>query len=286
MTTKNSNIFLATFITTLIPATIVADVRLSVDTFADIPFQLKQSEQGSLDDFPRNLASNGSVLNGEPVNGPLDSIRYDIPSQFCYKGLQNQFCRNNDQFLRSNIDNEANRRRVRFEQPHDMLPCRQPVSSMVPMEYQRGQTVQLPLTWNNQHDSSCEVNLWYNQMNDLCPVKRPFKCGGGYANANYEVKIPLNVPGCASREDGCFLQMYGHSVEPRTYAMCIHFVLSDAPAVAADTADPLIEEGDMCIRQDPIYFQDSYDTSHFDSEYSVYRGQQKPFARDEILAVL
>jgi len=70
-----------------------------------------------------------------------------------------QASKNNlDQFIRSNIDNEQNGRNTKTEKPMDMLPCRQTIPLRNPMTWAEGENIQLPIRWNNPHNSECEVS--------------------------------------------------------------------------------------------------------------------------------
>ena len=141
----------------------------------------------------------------------------------------------------------------------------------------------------------------------------------------FEAKVPIDFPGCENPEDGCFLQLYGHSVETRTYASCINFVLKADPSprcvktttyagqtpqkpyiaskqeifrvngTPKDDMKPLSggdkvpngqEDIPVTIFQKAIHYWDSYDKSHIDSSFSGYRGQQRDFVRDEVLAAI
>jgi hypothetical protein len=151
--------------------------------------------------------------------------------------------------------------------------------------------------WANPHDSDCEINIWVNGMIQVAPIKRPFNCGGGYKNQRFTATIPLDFPGCALPEDNCVMQIYAHSVEPRSYAIGIDFVLSGDPIKLNNTV-PLRQPSTNPINstlpnskdvhatyfQRPILYSDAFDTSHVDHLYSFYRGQQRAFIRDNILA--
>ena len=198
----------------------LADVRFS--SKIGNGFQFRQ------EGVPLNVDANGNELPDEPGAGTL---AYRVPSTFGYDALEDQKDNNNDQFLRSNIDNEANQRNTADEAPQDMLPCRQPTTNnqQYEMQFQLGETVQLPLRWNNPHDSDCELNIWSGQMDQVATLRQPYNCGGGYQNELFNATFPLDFQGCRTPEDGCVLQFYAHSVEPRTYAACIDFFLTDAP---------------------------------------------------------
>jgi hypothetical protein len=153
------------------------------------------------------------------------------PSTWGYANLVLQKRNNNDQFWRSNIDNEQNKRKPDSEIAQDMLPFRQPAAGMV-MDVTIGKPITLPIRWNNMHDSSCEVNIWMDNQTTVVPIKRPFNCGGGYANQRFFATIPNDFVGCSQATDNCVLQIYAHSVEPRTYAMALNIVVKNATAPA------------------------------------------------------
>jgi hypothetical protein len=205
------------------------------------------------------------------------------PDTFGYQGIINQKKTNYDQFLRSNIDNEANKRNAAKEAPLDMLPCRQDAKGPR-MQFTRGASNEMPLRWNNPHDSDCEVNIWVDGMTKVAPIKRPFNCGGGYQDQKFTFTIPSDFPGCENESDNCVLQIYGHSVEPRTYAMCIDFTLAKGNGNATPTLGP--KDVQKTQFQPAIHYHDSFDTSHVDSAYSGYRGQQGEFIRDELKAAI
>lgn len=215
------------------------------------------------------------------------SLSYRVPSTYGYKGLENQKKNNYDTFLRSNIDNEANKRNVRRERPMDMMPCRQDAKGNL-NTFSRGQPIRVPLRWNNPHDSSCEVNIWVNNMTQVAPVKRPFHCGGGFQDQAFQVTIPQDFPGCESASDSCVMQIYGHSVEPRTYAICLDFVLARNPAPIAAVAKRQYGSTPglnipVTTFQKAIHYADSYDTARVDSQYSGYRGQQREFLLPHVM---
>jgi hypothetical protein len=215
------------------------------------------------------------------------NLKYRVPSTFNYAGLINEKANNNDNFLRSNIDNEANKRKL-TEPAIDMLPCRQDARGQV-NTFARGETIQMPLRWNNPHDASCEVNIWTKNFTKVAPIKRPFHCGGGYQDQAFNVTIPKDFPECERESDVCVIQIYGHSVEPRTYAICLDFVLNPQPA-PADVSDAQEPEKpapgyDIPVTnfRQPIHYNDSFDTAQVDSQYSGYRGQQKEYALAHVL---
>lgn len=148
------------------------------------------------------------------VNQVACGMVWRIPSTFGYQGIINQKKENNDQFLRSNIDNEANQRNAATEPAQDMLPFRQRAKGeirVIPV----GQPQDLPLRWNNPHDSECEVNIFMDGLTNVVPIRRPFPSGGGYADHMHSFTIPSDFKYCRSARDKCVIQVYCHSVEPR-----------------------------------------------------------------------
>jgi hypothetical protein len=130
------------------------------------------------------------------------------------------------------------------------------------------------------------VNIWVDGMSRVAPIRRPFPCGGGYQDQRFAFAIPTDFPAgkCENPNENCVLQIYGHSVEPRTYAMCIDFTL--ATGVANATASLTPNDVRTTQFQKAIHYHDSFDTSHVDSAYSGYRGQQGSFIRDELKAAI
>lgn len=90
------------------------------------------------------------------ANTPITGHR--VPSTFGYARLRAQKVNNNDQFLRSNIDNEANKRNAASEPAQDMTPFRQFAKGAV-MTFQRGQPIPIPLKWNNPHGNQTRLIL-------------------------------------------------------------------------------------------------------------------------------
>ena len=211
---------------------------------------------------------------------------YAIPSTFGIKGIIEQKDKNNDQFLRSNIDNEANKRDTSKEIPMDMLPCRQDSPGKL-MKFRKDTFYELPLRWNNPHDSDFEVNIWTNGMSVVTPIRMPANCGGGYKDQRHSFKIPEDFQGCTNENENCRLQIYIHSVEPRTYAVCIDFVISDtAPAGIPAALTQPDKDIPSAKPQPAVHYSDSFDTSHIDSQYSGYRGQQPDKIRPNLRAAI
>jgi hypothetical protein len=169
--------------------------------------------------------------------------KYMEPSTFEYQGLagnKGQKRRNYDQFLRSNIDNEQDKRNFNEDDGKDHLPFRTLNTRVQEQESQvdlrltmsAGQSKMIPLRWNNPHSSEIEVNIWIfpgGHQPVVVPIKKPTCSGEGYQDNMIKFTIPLDfvslgskVPGftgCnADSEPMCTLQVYAHSVESRTYA--------------------------------------------------------------------
>lgn len=174
---------------------------------------------------------------------------FKVPHTFGYYGIEKQRRRNYDTYIRSNCDNEANRRNEKREAAQDMLPCRQPFEAMDVIKLERGKEMDFPVRWNNPHDSSCEFNIWTGDMTKTCAARKPFNCGGGYKNQLYKYKIPNDTPGCSTPEERCFLQFYGHSVETRTYAICTRFYLVGEAAAPAAPAERRLTNDPNAVRK-------------------------------------
>ena len=93
-----------------------------------------------------------------------------------------------------------------------------------------GQPYIVPLRWNKPHAAELEVNIWISNNQVVVPIRKPTCSGEGYQDNVFAFTIPADfnqlgekVPGwtgCKQKGD-CVLQVYAHSVEPRTYAMGI-----------------------------------------------------------------
>ena len=75
--------------------------------------------------------------------GLSTTISYRIPDTFCILGIAEQVKKDYDQFLRSNLDNEANKRDAGIEPAFDMMPCRQHKRGPI-MKFKRGKPIELP----------------------------------------------------------------------------------------------------------------------------------------------
>ncbi|KAJ3088757.1 hypothetical protein HK102_008030 [Quaeritorhiza haematococci] len=163
----------------------------------------------------------------------------------------------------SNIVNQQDKRNGN-EQPKNMLPCRSDILMASPVRFKRGDTVQYLLRFNNPHDGQCEINLWKN--NQTMPVQSPINCGGGFRRETFNVTIPANAPDCGPN-DGCFLQFYFYSVEPRDYAACTDILIEGAAPAGLQARQTQMQPAKM--------FQDGYDHAMVDDDYNQYRGQQQ-----------
>jgi len=169
---------------------------------------------------------------------------YMEPSAFNYKGLEEQRDGGGyDNFLRSNIDNEQDRRNFNTEDGKDHLPFRSYETAATDVEsgttvkhkmqvsfpagdhikVEVGKPFVVPLRWNNPHSSELEVNIWImNKGNPpyVIPIRKPACSGEGYQDNVFTFKVPSNFNTVAScRKVGeCVLQIYSHSVESRMYA--------------------------------------------------------------------
>jgi hypothetical protein len=172
---------------------------------------------------------------------------YMEPSDFNYEGLKRQ--RNGggyDNFLRSNIDNQQDRRNFNTEPGRDHLPFRsyesaetdasntvqEKIPNTVPgpaITATPGKEYIIPLRWNNPHSSELEVNVWVMDNQYVVPIRLPTCSGEGHQDNVFYFTIPTDfntalaarVPGftgCKQKGD-CVLQIYAHSVESRMYAM-------------------------------------------------------------------
>ncbi|KAJ3185505.1 hypothetical protein HDU87_000128 [Geranomyces variabilis] len=224
-------------------------------------------------------------LKGLARRANVDVFAYQVPSTFGYAKLAKQQKNNNDNFLRSNVDNEANKRNTANEAPVDMTPCRAPDATSPKMSLVAGQTFDIPLQFNNPHDGECEVNIWAN-MNQTVPNVAPitrFACGGGYAQNRPNATIPADFPNLCGPNDGCVMQLYWHSVEPRTYAVCTNVEITGA-ATPAGTARLRTRAESSVAFAPALLYADSFDTAHIDSTHSGYRGQQPNLVGPQLAA--
>jgi len=278
-------------------AQVAADIR-----FASTPrteFKVRQREQATV-----------KFVNETAV--------YMEPATFGYAKLRRQRQRNYDNFLRSNIDNQQDNRNFVKEPGKDHLPFRtwnamgEDVEGYLqePFVAKPGQQRIIPLRWNNPHASELEVNVWIAKNKVVVPVRKPACAGEGHQDAAFSFMIPTDfnelgrkVPGfrgCNEMGD-CVLQVYYHSVEPRTYAVGVPLVVpgfdqatataTDWNQVAAAVEDPgsdLTNLRELCLpSSDPTVHHtsavprmarlvsDQYNHAYQNSDYSPYHGQQQ-----------
>ncbi len=239
---------------------------------------------------------------------------YMEPSDFNYQGLKNQRANNYDNFLRSNIDNEQDNRNFNSEIGRDMLPFRTLEGNIKNnfINAEIGQKIIIPLRWNNPHSSECEINIWLKSQNNndiVVPIKKPSCCGEGYQDAVIDFTIPNDfeqlknkVPGFTgcNKIGDCTLQIYGHSVEPRTYAIGVPILInsnnltsqiSENNKIEPATVDPQLNLNilprDIClpttdtssnvISSVPRFARlvsDQFNHAYQNSDFSPYSGQQ------------
>jgi len=278
---------------------------------------------------------NGFEVRQRNPNVPFQTaaVIYMEPSDFQYQGLTQQ--RNGggyDNFLRSNIDNEQDKRNFNNENGRDMLPFRSfegaatdasaTVQTKIPdnapgpvITATPGQQVLFPLRWNNPHASELEVNVWIMNLPGggaanptVVPIRRPTCSGEGHQDNVISFTIPTNfnqlgqvLPGFTGckKEGDCVLQVYAHSVEPRTYTIGTPLVVTgDVPTATATTPqiEPVKQDvgldlgklpRDICLPStDPSadiptavpraarLVSDVFNHAYQNSDYSPYSGQQ------------
>lgn len=283
------------------------------------------------------LTNQGTVhWNITPWNGQLH-YRYMEPSTFGYKGLEHQKRRNYDNFLRSNIDNEQDNRNFNDEAGRDHLPFRTqegkvydeyirhfhsrrrrikqvPESILLTKVVKPGESMAVPLRWNNPHSSEMEVNIWIfehaSKQPIVVPIRKPSCSGEGYQDNVISFTVPKDFAGLGGKIPGfkgcnadtkvkCTLQIYAHSVESRTYAIGFPIVIpghdksltaSDSKGIQAASQDPWLDLTalrDTCLpATDPSatisaamprwarLVSDVYNHAYQNSDYSPYSGQQ------------
>ena len=243
---------------------------------------------------------------------------YIEPSDFNYQGLKNQRENNYDNFLRSNIDNEQDNRNFETEIGRDMLPFRTLEGGAINNDVittSIGQETLIPLRWNNPHSSECEINIWVKSSTGeevVIPIKKPSCCGEGYQDNMISFTVPLDfnqlvtkIPGFTgcNKIGDCTLQIYGHSVEPRTYSIGSPLIISgngnpttyvppiNTNQIKAATVDPQLNidilPREVCLptthpTSDYIsaiprfarLVSDQFNHAYQNSDYSPYSGQQ------------
>ena len=207
---------------------IMADLRMSSTPKNN--FKIKNGE-GSIPYVTNNIIAN-----------------YMEPSDFNYQGLKNQRANNYDNFLRSNIDNEQDNRNFESEPGKDMLPFRTLEGNSIGQDIiETSIGTLMPLRWNNPHASECELNIWVKSSTGdeiVIPIKKPSCCGEGYQDniISFTIpsdfnQLPTKIPGFSgcNKIGDCVLQLYAHSVEPRTYAIGSPLIINET-IYSANTA--------------------------------------------------
>lgn len=192
---------------------------------------------------------------------------YMEPSDFGYEGLKQQRANAYDNFLRSNIDNEQDRRNFDDEPGKDHLPFRnyegmatdnhESIETQLPtsgigsaIRVEPGVPFLVPFRWNNPHAAEIEINLWLmhdRQKLIVVPIRKPACSGEGYQDNVFTFKIPKDyselktkVPGFKGCEKvgDCVIQFYAHSVESRMYAHGVPVIVDFTEwAPGADATD-------------------------------------------------
>lgn len=185
-----------------------------------------------------------------------DFALYMEPSDFNYEGLKKQRSKAYDNFLRSNIDNEQDRRNFVTEPGEDHLPFRsfataatdthKGVETKLPTTFPKdgqpaaaaaitanpGDPFTIPLRWNNPHAAELEVNIWIMNTGAplpvVVPIRKPACSAEGHQDNAFTFTVPEDFNRLGSKVKGfkgcravgqCVLQVYAHSVESRTYAI-------------------------------------------------------------------
>jgi len=235
------------FVSSLLFACAIALSTSSVSVNADLRMA-SQPKQGYV------------VKDRNAVNFVTEKAIYLEPSDFAYNGLKQQRANAYDNFLRSNIDNEQDKRNFATEAGKDMLPFRTMEAALTdanqPTVQNKIGTVNdgaittpvntkflVPLRWNNPHASELEVNIWISNNKYVVPIAKPACSGEGHQDNVFEfvvptdfLQLPSKVPGftgCTKIGD-CVLQVYAHSVETRQYAIGTPIMVTGA--YAANTA--------------------------------------------------
>jgi hypothetical protein len=214
---------------------------------------------------------------------------YMEPSDFEYAGLIKQRDQGAyDNFLRSNIDNQQDRRNFDNEDGKDHLPFRSfegaatdasaTQKNKIPADFPgtnitvnfangRFEQKLVPLRWNNPHSAELEVNIWIMKTSAgalaaplVVPILKPTCSGEGYQDQAFTFTVPSdfnnlgtkiqNFKGCKEVGD-CVLQVYAHSVESRQYAIGVPLlVMGTVPAATAQNNNQITKLNDVQL-QDP-----------------------------------
>jgi len=225
--------------------------------------------------------------------------RYMIPSVFSYSGLKypgGQKYNNYDNFLRSNIDNEQDNRNFDKERGEDHLPFRtlrtevdttfstnrfdgqKPRPKDLRKTVNAGESLMVPLRWNNPHAGEMEVNIWIfdhgtgNSPNKgknpnpiVIPIRKPTCSAEGHQDHVIGFTIPKDFTKLGGKIPGfkgcnkdsvpmCTLQIYSHSVESRQYALAFPIIIpghedavttASTASVASVSKDPWMDMGSL-----------------------------------------
>lgn len=219
---------------------------------------------------PRN---GWKAIDRGPVKFTPDFALYMEPSDFNYEGLKKQRSKAYDNFLRSNIDNEQDRRNFVTEPGEDHLPFRsyataaldtdKTVETKLPKTFPTdgkpaaaaaitanpGEPFTIPLRWNNPHASELEVNIWIMNTGAplpiVVPIRKPACSAEGHQDNAFTFTVPTDFNNLGSKVKGfkgckapgqCVLQVYAHSVESRTYAIGTPLIVTGTVAAATATA--------------------------------------------------
>jgi len=241
--------------------------------------------------------------------------------------------RNYDNFLRSNIDNEQDNRDFTNDPGRDHLPFRTNESEIysffntdkfdhrkmakvgpidLRMTIKPGNSVMIPIRWNNPHAAELEVNIWVFPPKShpvVVPIRKPTCSAEGHQDNIFSFTIPKDfvelgakVPGfngCSvDTKPMCVLQVYANSVESRQYAYGFPLIVpGHKPLTTTSTKliqpiakDPVLDLNvlrDLCMSSaDPSaniatavprwarLVSDLYTHAYLNSDYSPYSGQQ------------
>ena len=259
----------------------------------------------------------------ENANNAIPFVKESIavymePSDFEYQNLKSQRKNNYDNFLRSNIDNEQDNRDFQSEVGRDMLPFRTLESKLSQdnITVDIGVKNYIPFRWNNPHSSECEINIWIKSSfgdNIVVPIMKPSCCGEGYQDFIRTFTISNDFPNLASKIPGfngcnivgdCTLQIYAHSVEPRTYSIGTPIIIRGSKLaegtfvppynnsfILPSTVDPLsnlnllnhevclstVDNSTDILSAIPRFARlvsDQFNHAYQNSDYSPYSGQQ------------
>ena len=147
-----------------------------------------------------------------------------------YEGIKNQ---KKNQQQESNLTNQQDEFNAGVDKGGRVAlwPCRAAPKMATPNVFTRGQSVPVEYQSNNQHAGYMEFNIFTNNGMYVKPVWGPQKAGAGFQRGGTTITIPKDLPSCGPA-DGCFIQLYFYSKEPRNYVTCSDFT------IAGDTGSP------------------------------------------------